>query len=47
MELLSYCSAPKFEFLKIVEVHQGCKANAVSDALKGTTDSIIKSVVFF
>jgi hypothetical protein len=28
-------------------VQQGCKANAVLDALKGMIDSMIKSVVFF
>jgi hypothetical protein len=28
-------------------VQQGCKANAVLDALKGTIDSMIKSVAFF
>jgi hypothetical protein len=40
-------NAPKFEVLQTVIMEQGCKANAVLDALKGTIDNMIKSVVIF
>ena len=40
-------NAPKLNILQIVIVKQGCKANAVLNALKGTIKRTIKSAVFF